>query len=280
MLSAMTGRGNERSSSTRSGRVSDVESMEQTVTIATATLATMSLATSRSSARRAIGQSTSLDGRAESVGGYPSDCLLAGAPLAEGTSNEMESSARSSLIRFSNFAVKGSARTATPSSTAATATAIARSASTKLAKRGCQAARRAVAYYVRWTNGWRERMGAGAGPRRSIAENPCPRYLAHLWRQKAIAARHAFERWFTRTYEKWRCIHEHEGAWNSATGNGYNGGLQMTPWFQATYGAEFLRRFGPAHLWPIWAQLVAAERAYATTGFRQWPNTARACGLL
>ena len=144
----------------------------------------------------------------------------------------------------------------------------------------CRQLRRALHWYVQKAREWWRRMGAGAGPRRSIAENPCPRYLSHLWRQKAIAARHAFERWFTRTYEKWRCIHEHEGAWDSNTGNGYNGGLQMTPWFQATYGAEFLRRLGPAHLWPIWAQLVAAERAYATTGFRQWPNTARMCGLL
>jgi hypothetical protein len=77
------------------------------------------------------------------------------------------------------------------------------------------------------------------------------------------------------------CIHRYEGAWTSNTGNGYYGGLQMDLPFQRLYGAEFLARFGTADAWPVWAQLRAAARAYASgRGFGPWPNTARACGLL
>ena len=115
--------------------------------------------------------------------------------------------------------------------------------------------------------------------------HPTP-YLARLMRSKARAARKAYERWeaerrvrYRQLYEKWRCIHEHEGAWNSNTGNGYYGGLQMTRWFQQTYGPEFYRRWGLAHRWPVWAQLEAAERAYQSDGdYGQW-GTASRCGL-
>lgn len=77
------------------------------------------------------------------------------------------------------------------------------------------------------------------------------------------------------------CIHHYEGAWNANTGNGFYGGLQMDLSFQATYGGDFLRRWGTADTWPVWAQLQAAARAYQSgRGFYPWPNTARACGLL
>jgi hypothetical protein len=77
------------------------------------------------------------------------------------------------------------------------------------------------------------------------------------------------------------CIHRYEGAWTSNTGNGYYGGLQMDLPFQHLYGGDFLARFGTADAWPVWAQLQAAARAYASgRGFAPWPNTARACGLL
>jgi hypothetical protein len=76
------------------------------------------------------------------------------------------------------------------------------------------------------------------------------------------------------------CIHHFEGAWTSNTGNGYYGGLQMDSRFMATYGPDFLARWGTADSWPVWAQLEAAGRAYPARGFTPWPNTARACGLL
>lgn len=85
---------------------------------------------------------------------------------------------------------------------------------------------------------------------------------------------------YARLYEKWRCIHEHEGAWNANTGNGYYGGLQMTLAFQAAHGPSFLRRWGTANNWPVWAQLQAAEDAWNDDGqsYREW-GTAGVCGL-
>ncbi|MDX6451129.1 MAG: resuscitation-promoting factor RpfA [Gaiellaceae bacterium] len=77
------------------------------------------------------------------------------------------------------------------------------------------------------------------------------------------------------------CIHRYEGAWNANTGNGYYGGLQMDLSFQGSYGGEFLRRWGTADNWPVWAQLQAAVRAYQSgRGFEPWPRTAQACGLI
>jgi hypothetical protein len=77
------------------------------------------------------------------------------------------------------------------------------------------------------------------------------------------------------------CIHAGEGAWSSATGNGYYGGLQMDVSFQRTYGGWALRTFGTADRWPASVQVATAIQAWASgRGFRPWPNTARACGLL
>lgn len=77
------------------------------------------------------------------------------------------------------------------------------------------------------------------------------------------------------------CIHRYEGAWNANTGNGYYGGLQMDLGFQSRYGPEFARQWGTADNWPVWAQKVAAVRAYQSgRGFYPWPNTAHVCGLI
>jgi len=76
------------------------------------------------------------------------------------------------------------------------------------------------------------------------------------------------------------CIHKYEGDWDSNTGNGYFGGLQMDISFQRAYGKEFLRRWGYAHRWPVWAQLLVGRRGYYDRGWYPWPNTARFCGLL
>lgn len=113
------------------------------------------------------------------------------------------------------------------------------------------------------------------------------RETLQLWqRRSALAAVAVSEHRLDLAIPAWLndsflCIHHYEGAWNANTGNGYYGGLQMDLTFQGSYGAEFLRRWGTADNWPVWAQLQAAARAYqAGRGFYPWPNTARACGLI
>ena len=142
---------------------------------------------------------------------------------------------------------------------------------------GCGDARRGLLFYVDAVNRWRDRLD-----RRPLALAPrgrgcrSVRIRATAWRERSRLHRVEFYRWYRRTYEKWRCIHEHEGAWNSNTGNGYYGGLQMDISFQRAHGWDFLARWGTANRWPVWAQLVTAERAYRTRGFGPWP-TARYC---
>ena len=76
------------------------------------------------------------------------------------------------------------------------------------------------------------------------------------------------------------CIHRFEGAWSSATGNGYYGGLQMDLSFQRRYAGGLLRSKGTADHWSPLEQIWAAERAHRSgLGFTPWPNTARVCGL-
>jgi hypothetical protein len=79
----------------------------------------------------------------------------------------------------------------------------------------------------------------------------------------------------------WECIQRAEGAWDSNTGNGYYGGLQMDIEFQRTYAPAFLLRKGTADRWTRLEQIWVAERARRSgRGFYPWVNTARACGLL
>jgi hypothetical protein len=80
------------------------------------------------------------------------------------------------------------------------------------------------------------------------------------------------------------CIHRYErGAdgWQTDTGNGYRGGLQMDWSFSRTYGPAWARRaFGasPAR-WPASVQIAAAVHAWTSRGFGPWPSTRRRCGL-
>lgn len=112
-------------------------------------------------------------------------------------------------------------------------------------------------------------------------------WVAHLWVKRAKSSKRALEEMLKAQRAQgaltndWACIHRYEGAWNANTGNGYFGGLQMDLAFQGLYGAEFLKRWGTADRWPIWAQVTAANRAKRSgRGYGPWPNTARACGLL
>jgi hypothetical protein len=75
------------------------------------------------------------------------------------------------------------------------------------------------------------------------------------------------------------CIHAGEGGWKDDTGNGYQGGLQMTRGFQEAYAPWALAAFGTANRWPVTVQIAAGIRAWTSRGFQPWPNTSRACGL-
>ncbi len=71
------------------------------------------------------------------------------------------------------------------------------------------------------------------------------------------------------------CIHSHEGAWNSETGNGYSGGMQFTSYTWASVGGT-----GRASQWPPREQLYRAWLVYLRDGhsWREW-GTASMCGL-
>jgi hypothetical protein len=120
------------------------------------------------------------------------------------------------------------------------------------------------------------------------ATAPTGRETLRLWqRRSAFAAVQVSEHGLDRPPAPvalsgaFMCIHRYEGAWDSNTGNGYYGGLQMDLAFQSLYGGEYLRRWGTADAWPVWAQIQAAVRAYQSgRGFGPWPRTARACGLI
>jgi hypothetical protein len=79
------------------------------------------------------------------------------------------------------------------------------------------------------------------------------------------------------------CIKRYEEdprrGWQTNTGNGYYGGLQMDRSFQRTYGAWALRAFGLADRWPASVQIAVAIRAWTSRGFGPWPNTRLRCGL-
>jgi hypothetical protein len=158
----------------------------------------------------------------------------------------------------------------------------------------CAGSSRAIVFYRSATWRWQEQRGAARSPAGHAERSPSctyQRWAARRWRDRAREQRELYSLWFAATLGtdahpgKWLCIHEHEGAWN-ASNDGYGGGLQMDAGFQHTYGPEFERRYGWASKWPVWAQLIAAERAfhgfagYGPRGFGPWPNTARACGLL
>lgn len=152
------------------------------------------------------------------------------------------------------------------------------------ARSNCVDARNAIKFYRSTTWEWQARHDGGRTPTdyadRYAKGCSYLRWTAGLWKDRSSAARAQFEEWFKAIYSKWECIHGGEGPWNANTGNGYHGGLQMDYTFQKLYGREFLARWGYAGNWPIWAQLLTAERAFRTRSFYPWPNTAHYCGLI
>jgi hypothetical protein len=75
--------------------------------------------------------------------------------------------------------------------------------------------------------------------------------------------------WFLRAAT---CLHDHEGAWNANTGNGYYGGLQfMLSTWQRAGGSGYPHLASPREqifrCWRIWLQDGGS--------FREWGTAAR-----
>jgi hypothetical protein len=142
-----------------------------------------------------------------------------------------------------------------------------------------------VRYTRRLTLSLRKLYPGHVTPQFAHAAARTTRRTLRLWQRRGAAAALVLSEHTpavpARLHDSFMCIHRFEGAWDSNTGNGYYGGLQLDLGFQSRYGAEFLDRWGTADNWPVWAQLQAAVRAYrAGRGFHPWPNTARVCGLV
>jgi LysM repeat protein len=73
----------------------------------------------------------------------------------------------------------------------------------------------------------------------------------------------------------WACIAQKESTTtNDNTGNGYYGYFQISPATWAAYGGSGL----PSD-YSYGQQLAVAQRIQAGSGWGQWPNTSRACGV-
>jgi hypothetical protein len=140
-----------------------------------------------------------------------------------------------------------------------------------------------IAHYRDATWHWQDEMGVRHSPFAASATHSLDqryrRWVLGLWRKRAhtvqVRAQHVPHQ------SAWLCIHHYEGAWNSHTGNGYYGGLQMDVGFMRTYAWPRLLRRGTADRWSPLQQMWVAERALrAGRGFYPWPNTARVCGLI
>lgn len=118
---------------------------------------------------------------------------------------------------------------------------------------------------------WREKKRESRKQARTI------RALRYGMRSRVRLGGHGLE-------DAFLCIFRYERGgdrWQTNTGNGYFGGLQMDRDFMAGYGLEFLRAWGTANNWPPSVQIAVSMRAYLSgRGFHPWPNTARKCGLL
>lgn len=147
---------------------------------------------------------------------------------------------------------------------------------------------RRVAYSRELTLELRRIYPGSVSARFARGHGSTPRSTLELWQERSaraalLVARHGYARPRVPAFlaSAFTCIHRYEGSWTANTGNGYYGGLQMDIGFQSRYGAAYLRRWGTADNWPVWAQLDAAARAYRSgRGFWPWPNTARMCGLI
>jgi hypothetical protein len=107
-----------------------------------------------------------------------------------------------------------------------------------------------------------------------------------MWRDRAARARALSSVCESAAAWAWHygwaatCVRSKEGGLTSVNPAGpYYGWYQTDPSFQAAYGPEFYRQWGPG-IWPAYAQVLTAWRGWKARGWYPWPNTARECGLI
>ena len=100
---------------------------------------------------------------------------------------------------------------------------------------------------------------------------------AVLWNHRRRHWNHKWTPWTPMWFTQSQCIHQHEGAYNDATGNGYFGGFQFLPSTWASVNPEGypLPNVEPPHI-----QRLLAWRVWRRDGdsWREW-GTAGICGL-
>lgn len=131
------------------------------------------------------------------------------------------------------------------------------------------------------TKTWRYQDAAGVSRTRTEYAERHTRSVAflgwmnRLWSQRRVAAKKLAARHpVVAHYALWMCIHSGEGAWNANTGNGYLGGLQMTPGWGGVARPDLLTPY---------QQMALAEGQYRASHYstawlgQQWPNTSPPC---
>ena len=145
----------------------------------------------------------------------------------------------------------------------------------------------------RLANHYRSSLGKKPLPYGWLAERyPARRQrLALYWLRVAARAKHRYlvvrtsSPWSAAWYSGAICVHEHEGAWNSDTGNGYYGGMQFS---ESSWLANGGGKYAPyAYEASPHDQLLVAYHYWdagvsgpGRGSWAPWPNTARMCGLL
>ena len=79
----------------------------------------------------------------------------------------------------------------------------------------------------------------------------------------------------------WQCIAEAESGANPTadTGNGYYGEFQFTQGTWDTLMSQMGLNYSRADLAPASVQYAAAQHLQSESGWSQWPNTSRQCGV-
>lgn len=132
-------------------------------------------------------------------------------------------------------------------------------------------------------NHWRHKVGNKKLPlKRQIYSFDRDRRLHALdrWQVKLTKAKAFYDSlvsWYRSSGAE--CVHNGEGSWSDPSPK-YYGGFQMDLPFQEHHGLEFLRRWGTADHWPALVQIRVTRSVVLSSGWGQWPTTARNCGLL